>query len=99
MAKKTLQFVEKRLNVVSGNLDSIEQNIESYKKSIGRNDISSEGQLYLQNVSNNDQELAKINIQLSILNEIDSTDHNSTVLILNTAFFSFFWLMMIWSHI
>ncbi len=76
LAKKTLQFVEKRLNVVSGNLDSIEQNIESYKKSIGRNDISSEGQLYLQNVSNNDQELAKINIQLSILNEIDSTIKN-----------------------
>lgn len=33
------------------------------------------------------------------LHQLDSTDHNPTVLILNTSFFTILWLMMIWSHI
>jgi len=72
LAKNTLQFVNERLNAVSTDLDSIERTVQKYKAGRGAQDISTQGQLYLQNVSNNDQELGKINTQLSILNQVEN---------------------------
>jgi len=72
LAKNTLQFVNERLNAVSTDLDSIERTVQKYKAARGAQDISTQGQLYLQNVSNNDQELGKINTQLAILNQVES---------------------------
>ncbi len=71
MAKNTLQFVEERLNIVAKDLDSIEKNVQSYKAGSGASDISTQGQLYLQNVSQNDQELGRINMQLAVLDQVD----------------------------
>ena len=71
LAKNTLQFVEDRLNVVSKDLDSIEKNVQRYKAGTGSSDISTQSQLYLQNVSSNDQELGKINMQLAVLDQVD----------------------------
>ncbi len=72
LAKNTLQFVNERLNAVATDLDSIERNVQKYKTGKGVQDISTQGQLYLQNVSNNDQELGKINTQLAILNQVEN---------------------------
>ena len=71
LAKNTLQFVEERLNAVSKDLDSIEKTVQTYKTGTGASDISAQGQLYLQNVSNNDQELGKINMQLAVLDQVE----------------------------
>jgi capsular exopolysaccharide synthesis family protein len=71
LAKNTLQFVEDRLNIVAKDLDSIEQNVQQFKAGRGAGDISTQGQLYLQNVSSNDQELGKINMQLAVLDQVD----------------------------
>ncbi len=71
MAKTTLQFVEERLNIVSKDLDSIEKTVQKFKAGSGASDISTQGQLYLQNVSSNDQELGKINMQLAVLDQVD----------------------------
>jgi tyrosine-protein kinase Etk/Wzc len=71
LAKNTLQFVEERLNIVAQDLDSIEKNVQRYKAGTGSADISTQGQLYLQNVSSNDQELGKINMQLAVLDQVD----------------------------
>ena len=71
MAKTTLQFVEERLNIVSKDLDSIEKTVQNFKAGSGASDISTQGQLYLQNVSSNDQELGKINMQLAVLDQVD----------------------------
>jgi capsular exopolysaccharide synthesis family protein len=71
LAKNTLQFVEDRLNIVSKDLDSIEKNVQRYKAGAGASDISAQGQYILQNVSNNDQELGKINMQLAALEQVD----------------------------
>jgi len=78
LAKNTLQFVNERLNIVSTDLDSIEQTVQKYKTGTGAQDISTQGQLYLQNVSNNDQELGKINMQLAILNQVDQAVSNGS---------------------
>lgn len=72
LAKNTLQFVNERLNAVATDLDSIERTVQKYKAGRGAQDISTQGQLYLQNVSNNDQELGKINTQLAILNQVEN---------------------------
>lgn len=71
LAKNTLKFVEERLNIVSKSLDSIENSVQQYKTGAGASDISTQGQLYLQNVSSNDQELGKINMQLSVLDQVE----------------------------
>ena len=71
LAKNTLRFVEERLKLVSHDLDSVEKKIEAYRSSNRAIDISTQGQLYLQNVSANDQKLSEVNTQLSVLNEVE----------------------------
>jgi capsular exopolysaccharide synthesis family protein len=71
LAKNTLSLLEARLNVVAADLDSIEKKIQQYKASSGAVDISTQGQLFLQNVSTNDQKLSDINLQLSVINQLE----------------------------
>ncbi len=70
LAKSTLAFIEQRLNVVGAQLSGIEQQIQQYKANSGAFDISTQGQLFLQNVSSNDQKLSDINVQLSVINDL-----------------------------
>jgi capsular exopolysaccharide synthesis family protein len=70
LAKSTLAFIEERLNVVGAQLNQIEQEIQQYKAKSGAFDISTQGQLFLQNVSANDQKLSEINVQLSVINDL-----------------------------
>lgn len=72
LAINTLLFLETRLKNVKGDLDSIEGKIQQYKSNKGAINVSKQGELYLQNVSSNDQKLSEINIQLSVLNQIES---------------------------
>jgi len=71
LAKNTLAFVEDRLNIVSHDLDSIEKKVQQYKSARGAVDIGTQGQLYLQNVSANDQKLSDVNTQLSVLQQVE----------------------------
>jgi len=77
LAKNTLVFVESRLRVASNDLDSIEKKIELYKSGKGAVDISTQGQLYLQNVSANDQKLSEVNTQISELNQVEEFVKNN----------------------
>ncbi len=72
LAKNTLEFVNERLQLVTHELDSIQQKVQQYKSSAGAVDISTQGQLYLQNVSQNDQKLSEINTQISVLNQVEN---------------------------
>lgn len=79
MAKNTLKFVEERLNAVADDLDSIEKSVQNYKADREASDISTQGQLYLQNVSSNDQELGKINMQLAVLDQVEESMKNGNL--------------------
>ncbi|WP_276372794.1 polysaccharide biosynthesis tyrosine autokinase [Chryseolinea sp. H1M3-3] len=70
LAAHTSTFVEERLMDIKQDLDSIEQKIQQYKSSNGALDISSQGQLFLENVSSNDQKLSEINMQLAVLKHL-----------------------------
>lgn len=71
LAKNTLSFVESRLNVVSHELDSIEKQIQQYKSGSGAINLSSQGEMFLQNVSSNDQKLSDVSNQMAVLDEVE----------------------------
>jgi len=71
LARNTLSFVEDRLNIVASDLAAIEQKVQQYKSGKSAVDISTQGQLYLQNVSANDQKLSEVNMQLSVLDQVE----------------------------
>ena len=80
LARNTLTFVQDRLNLVAADLSSIEQKVQQYKSGSNAVDISAQGQLYLQSVTANDQKLNDVNMQLSVLDQVEkfvSTDDNN----------------------
>lgn len=71
LALNTLAFVNGQLNGVAHDLDSIEKRVQQYKSGTGAVDISTQGGFYLKNVGENDQKLGDINMQLSMLNQVE----------------------------
>ena len=70
VASNTLQFVEKRLRMVSGELGGIERNVEQYKSSLGITDLSTQAQTFLQTTQQNDTQLSQVTVQLAALNDL-----------------------------
>ncbi len=70
LARNTLSFVNKRLALVSHDLDSIEKKVEQFKSGNRAVNISEQGQLYLQNVSANDQKLGDVNTKIAVLDKV-----------------------------
>ncbi len=70
-ARNSLEFINEQLSQISHELDSIESRVQMYKSGKGAVDIGGQGTRYLANVSDNDQRLADINLQLSIITEIE----------------------------
>jgi capsular exopolysaccharide synthesis family protein len=71
LATNTLSFVGDRLQHVAKELDSIEKRIQTFKENTGSIDISTEGGLFLRNVSDNDQKISEINMQLAVLKQVE----------------------------
>ena len=72
LVNNTLSSVNERLAIVSHELDSIEQKVQQYKSGNLAVDIGTQGQLFLQNVSANDQKLAEVNTQLAVLDNVEN---------------------------
>lgn len=70
VAASTLDFIEERLKLISGELTTVEKDVESYKTSEGITDLSAQAQTFLQTVQANDAQLNQVNIQLGSLNDI-----------------------------
>ena len=73
LAKNTLAFIEKRLNIVAKDLDSIEGRLQQYKAGKGAVNIGRQGELYLENVSTNDKKLRDLNAQADALTELEKS--------------------------
>ncbi len=71
LARNTLAFVNEQLRGVTIELDSIEKRIQQYKSGSGAVDIGTQGGFYLKNVGENDQKLGDINMQMSMLNQVE----------------------------
>ncbi|MFD2936756.1 GumC family protein [Spirosoma flavum] len=70
VAASTLDFIEERLRLISGELTNVEKDVESYKTTEGITDLSVQAQTFLETVQANDAQLNQVNIQLSSLNDI-----------------------------
>ncbi len=66
LAKNTLSFVNTRLSLVAHDLDSIEKKVQQFKSDNKAVDISTQGNLFLQNVSANDQKLGDVSTQIAV---------------------------------
>jgi capsular exopolysaccharide synthesis family protein len=78
LAKNTLSFVNNRLALVSHDLDSIEKKVQQFKSGNRAIDISTQGQLFLQNVSENDQKLGDVNTQIAVLDKVENFVKSNT---------------------
>jgi hypothetical protein len=70
IAARTLRFIEDRLDLVVGQLDSVEKNIESYKTRQGVYDLGNQASFYLENVRDLDKRGSEVEIQLDVLKEL-----------------------------
>lgn len=70
VAASTLKFIEDRLGNVSGELASVEKDVEQYKSTQGITDLGVQGQTFIQTVAQNDAALNQVNIQLAALNDL-----------------------------
>lgn len=70
IAARTLAFIEDRLHLVIGQLDSVERNIETYKTRESVYNLSDQASLYLSNVSDLDKKSSEVDIQLDVLKDV-----------------------------
>jgi capsular exopolysaccharide synthesis family protein len=73
LAENTLAFLDERLRYVSSDLNSIEKKMQQYRSRKASFDISSQGRLFLQNVSDNDQKVSDVNMKLAVLNQVEKS--------------------------
>jgi tyrosine-protein kinase Etk/Wzc len=71
-ATNTLQFIDERLKLITGELGDVERDVESYKSSQGITDLSLEANLFLEKVKETDGKLNELDIQLKILDGVDA---------------------------
>ncbi|MEJ7556677.1 MAG: polysaccharide biosynthesis tyrosine autokinase [Pedobacter sp.] len=72
LAANTQQFINQRLQSTEQELLEIESRLQKYRSSKGAIDVGTQGKLYLENVSVNDQKVGEINMQLSVLNQVEN---------------------------
>jgi capsular exopolysaccharide synthesis family protein len=71
-AARTLAFIDSRLGLVTSQLDSVERNVETYKRKNEVIDLSAQAQVYLEKAKDYDKSKSEINIQLDVLNDINN---------------------------
>lgn len=76
IAARTLAFIEDRLHLVIGQLDSVERNIENYKSTQGIYSLSDQATLYLENVKDLDRKNSEVEIQLDVLRDVKNYINN-----------------------
>ncbi|MET4082568.1 tyrosine-protein kinase Etk/Wzc [Pedobacter sp. UYP30] len=71
LAENTQAFIDTRLGSVEKNLLNIEKKLQKYKSEKNAVDVGTQGKLYLENVSVNDQKVGEINMKLSVLDQVE----------------------------
>lgn len=69
--QSTIKFIDERLKLITGELTEVEMDVETFKSSRGLTDISGDANLYLESVKNNDAKLNEIELQLSVIKDIN----------------------------
>lgn len=72
IAQNTLRFVDDRLSLVANELNDVEKELERFKSKEGIVNLTSEGELFLNEVNQYDQKLSEINVQLKVLDDLNN---------------------------
>ena len=72
LALNTLKYLESQLAIKEKSLDSINKGIEQFRTNYNVVDLGMQGQQYLQGTAGNDQKVSEIDVQLSVLKEVES---------------------------
>ena len=70
LADNTMSFVDERLKLVKSEIDSIEKEIQQFRSQEGAINLSEQSSVFLKNVGDNDQKGALIDMQLSVLDQV-----------------------------
>ena len=68
----TYEFIDDRLSTVEKELSGVENEIQKYRSSNEIIDLSSQGNAYLESIQSTDAEVAKLNLQLDMVNRAKS---------------------------
>jgi capsular exopolysaccharide synthesis family protein len=79
LAANTAKFIDDRLATVENELLQIEHEQQTYRSNRGAIDVGTQGKLYLENVSSNDQKQGDINMQLSVLKQVENYVHSKSL--------------------
>ncbi len=77
IADSTVKFIDERLALVSDELTGIEKNIENFKTTNKIADISEQSKLLLKNTSDNVQKGTELQVQLSVIKDLESFLQNN----------------------
>lgn len=72
LALNTLKLIQDRIDGVEKSLDSIEQNVQLYRTSRVAVNLDEQSKSYIQNMGETDRKLNELNMQLAVLNNLDS---------------------------
>ena len=72
LALNTINFIDNRLKFLSTDLSTVEQDVEQYKQENRVTDVNADAQQNLQKAGQYDQELASSEIQINVLQSIES---------------------------
>ena len=77
LASNSLRFIDRQLNDITTELDSLEGDIKRFKMTKGVSDISSEASFFLEQVGSLDKTVSEIDVKLSIIDYLaDYIDSN-----------------------
>ncbi|MET4081160.1 tyrosine-protein kinase Etk/Wzc [Pedobacter sp. UYP30] len=68
--QSTMDFIDVRAKLISGELNDAEKDVERYKSARGLTDLSSDASVFLDNVKANDAKLSEVNLKLSVIEDI-----------------------------
>ncbi|MCX6218967.1 tyrosine-protein kinase family protein [Spirosoma sp.] len=71
VASNTLSFIEERLQLIAGELSTVEKGVENFKAAEGITDLSAQAQVFLATVKENDDQLNQTNIRLGMIDDVE----------------------------
>lgn len=74
----TIQFIDERLKLITGELTEVEKDVETFKSSRGLTDLTNDANLFLENVKTNDAKLNEVNLQISVIKDIEKYVNSSS---------------------
>ncbi|WP_316742778.1 polysaccharide biosynthesis tyrosine autokinase [Pedobacter antarcticus] len=77
--QSTIQFIDERLKLISGELTEVEKDVEGFKSSRGLTDISNDANLFLDNVKANDAKLNEVELQISVIQDIQRYVNSNSI--------------------